>query len=126
EVNPVAQITRMTGGEGVDAVIEAVGGSKTIQLAFELVRGGGRISAIGVTSESTFDYPLMNSLTKDITFRIGLANIHRDIDTTLSLVRNGRIDPTVVISHRMPLEQAPEGYRLFDQRKATKVILQVT
>lgn len=67
----------------------------------------------------------MNSLTKDITFRIGLANIHRDIDTTLALVRSGRIDPTVVISHRLPLEQAPEGYRLFDQRKANKVILQV-
>ncbi|MGI6126901.1 MAG: alcohol dehydrogenase family protein [Planifilum sp.] len=125
DVNPVAQITRMTDGEGTDAVIEAVGGSKTIQLAFELVRGGGRISAIGVTAENTFDYPLMNSLTKDITFRIGLANIHRDIDTTLALVRSGRIDPTVVISHRLPLEQAPEGYRLFDQRKANKVILQV-
>ena len=40
EVDPVAQITRMTGGEGVDAVIEAVGDQKPSRLAFELVRGG--------------------------------------------------------------------------------------
>jgi threonine dehydrogenase-like Zn-dependent dehydrogenase len=68
----------------------------------------------------------MSSLTKDVTFRIGVANIHRDIDTTLALVQGGRIDPTVVVSHRLPLEQAPEGYRLFDQRQANKVILQVS
>src|SRR5690606_16840969 len=102
DVNPVAQITRMTDGEGTDAVIEAVGGSKTIQLAFELVRGGGRISAIGVTAESTFIYPVMIILTKYITFRFDLANINLDIVTTFAMVRSGRIDPTLLISHRLP------------------------
>ncbi|PTX60774.1 threonine dehydrogenase-like Zn-dependent dehydrogenase [Melghirimyces profundicolus] len=123
EVNPSSRILNGTDGEGVDVVIEAVGGSPTLKLAFELVRGGGRISAVGVTAEDTFAYPLMNSLTKDVTFRIGLANIHRDMDATLALVRGGRIDPTVVVSHRLPLSQAAEGYRLFDKREASKVIL---
>jgi threonine dehydrogenase-like Zn-dependent dehydrogenase len=125
DVNVVSKIHDLTDGEGADVVIEAVGGAKTIQLAFQLVRGGGRVSAVGVTAEDTFSYPLMNSLTKDITFRIGLANVHRDIDTTLSLVRGGRIDPTVVVSHRLPLDRAAEGYRLFDQRQANKVILRI-
>ncbi|OYD09639.1 alcohol dehydrogenase family protein [Paludifilum halophilum] len=125
EVNVMSKMNELTGGEGADVVIEAVGGSKTLQLAFQLVRGGGCVSAVGVTAEDTFSYPLMNSLTKDITFRIGLANIHRDIDATLSLVRGGRIDPTVVVSHRLPLDQAPEGYRLFDQRQANKVLLKL-
>ncbi|MFC7440697.1 alcohol dehydrogenase family protein [Laceyella putida] len=126
EMNAVSKINEWTNGEGADVVIEAVGGPATLKLAFELARGGGRISAVGVTAEDTFAYPLMSSLTKDVTFRIGLANIHRDIDATLALVQGGRIDPTVVVSHRLPLEQAPEGYRLFDQRQANKVILQLS
>ncbi|MDI3328934.1 MAG: alcohol dehydrogenase family protein [Alicyclobacillaceae bacterium] len=125
EVNPVSKINEWTDGEGVDVVIEAVGGPATLQLAFELVRGGGRVSAVGVTSEDRFAFPLMQSLVKDLTFRIGVANIHRDIDAVLALVRGGRIDPTVVVTHRISLEEAPEGYRLFDQRQAGKVVIKL-
>jgi threonine dehydrogenase-like Zn-dependent dehydrogenase len=123
ECNPVSRVTELTGGDGADVVIEAVGGPRTLLMAFDMVRGGGRISAVGVTGEETFAYPLMNSLVKDVSFRVGLANIHRDIDTTLALVAGGRIDPSIVVSHRLPLEEAPEGYRLFAERKATKVLL---
>lgn len=121
--NPVRRVFQETAGDGADVVIEAVGGSKTLELAFQLVRGGGRISAIGVTAESELKFPLMTALTRDLTFRIGLANIHRDIDDTLALVANGRVDPTVVVSHRLPLSGASQGYQLFDQRQATKVLL---
>ncbi len=125
QVNPVSRINELTHGEGVDVAIEAVGGPATIRLAFDLVRGGGRISAIGVTAEETFEFPLVTSLAKHITFRVGVANIHRDIDTTLALVQSGRIDPTVVVSHRLPLDQAIEGYRVFASREASKVLLTV-
>jgi len=123
ECNPVTRVNQLTGGAGADVVIEAVGGSKTLALAFDLVRGGGRISAVGVTAEDSFAYPLMASMVKDISFRIGLANIHRDMDATLALVAGGRIDPTVVISHSLALEEGPHGYHLFAERKATKVLL---
>lgn len=125
QVNPVSRINELTHGEGVDVAIEVVGGPATIRLAFDLVRGGGRISAIGVTAEETFEFPLVTSLAKHITFRVGVANIHRDIDTTLALVQSGRIDPTVVVSHRLPLDQAIEGYRVFASREASKVLLTV-
>ncbi len=123
QVNPINRVNELTGGEGADVVIEAVGGSRTIAMAFDLVRGGGRISAVGVTAEETFPFPLMTSLVKDISFRIGLANIPRHMDATLALVEAGRIDPTIVVSHRMALEDVAEGYRLFDERQATKVLL---
>ena len=121
--NPVRRVMELTEGDGADAVIEAVGGPKTLLLAFELVRAGGRISAVGVSASETFEYPLRESLTKDVSFRTGLANIHRDIDKTLQLVADGKIDPTVAISHRLSLEDAVEGYRLFDAREANKVVL---
>ena len=123
ETNPVSRVNQLTGGEGADVVIEAVGGPRTVALAFELVRGGGRIVAVGVTTAESFSFPLGTGLTRDISFRIGLANIHRDIDATLALVAAGRIDPTVIISHRLPLSEAPLGYRLFDDREAMKVLL---
>jgi threonine dehydrogenase-like Zn-dependent dehydrogenase len=123
EADPVGTIMRATDGEGVDAVIEAVGGARTILLAFELVRAGGRIAAVGITAAQSFDYPLTQALTKDVTFRIGLANIHRDIDETLALVSSGAIDPTVVVSHRLSLEEAARGYDLFHRREASKVVL---
>ena len=123
--NPVRRVMQATGGLGVDVVIEAVGGPPTLALAFQLVRGGGRIAAVGVTAEAQWAFPLMTALTRDITFRIGLANTHRDIDATLNIVAAGRIDPTTVVSHRLPLESAPEGYRLFHEQRADKVLLTV-
>lgn len=122
--NPVARVQELTGGEGTDVVLEAVGGPETLRLAFDLVRGGGRISAVGVTAEETFEYPLMTSLVRDLTFRIGMANVHREMDTVLELMQGGRIDPTRLVSHRLPLEEAPEAYRLFARREATKVLLE--
>lgn len=123
--NPMRRILQQTHGMGADVVIEAVGGPQTIGLAFQLVRGGGRIVAIGVTSEAEFRFPLMTTLTRDVSFRIGLANIHRDIDQVMRLVASGRLDPTVVVSHRLSLDEAPEGYSLFHQQKATKVLLSI-
>lgn len=124
DVDPVARVQELTDGEGADLVVEAVGGPETLQLAFDLVRGGGRISAVGVTAAETFDYPLMTSLVRDLTFRIGVANVHREMDAVLELLGAGRVDPTRMVSHRLPLEEAPEGYRLFAERRATKVLLE--
>ncbi len=124
-VNPVARVAELTDGDGADAVIEAVGGPATLELAFDLVRGGGRISAVGVSAAETFDYPLLNSMTKDVTFRVGLANIHRDIDATLALVAAGRVDTDAVISDRVPLDDAPEAYRRFAERRSMKILFEL-
>ncbi len=121
--NPVSRVLSLTGGDGADVVVEAVGGTKTILMAFDLVRPGGRVMAVGITSEETLEYPLMASLSKDVTFRIGVANVVRDIDETLSLVAAGRIDPTAVVSHRLPLAEVPDGYRLFAERKILKALV---
>lgn len=121
--DPTGAIMRLTDGEGADAVIEAVGGPRTLLLAFELVRPGGRVAAVGITAAPSFEYPLTQAITKDVTFRIGLANIHRDIDTVLELLVAGKLNPIPVISHHLALSDAVEGYELFDSRAASKVVL---
>jgi threonine dehydrogenase-like Zn-dependent dehydrogenase len=42
----------------------------------------------------------------------------------MAAVERGEVDPTPIISHRLPLERAAEGYALFDRRAATKVVLE--
>lgn len=123
-VNPVARVQELTGGTGADAVVEAVGSTRTLELAFDLVRGGGRISAVGVAAEETFDFPLVSALVRDVQFRIGLANVHRDLDAVLALVEGGRIDPAALVTDRLPLSEGPEGYRRFAAREAMKVVLE--
>ena len=73
----------------------------------------------------SFPFPLASGLVRDVTFRIGLANVHRHLDELLSLLAAGRLRPERVVSHVLPLERAEEGYRLFDRKEALKVLLQV-
>jgi threonine dehydrogenase-like Zn-dependent dehydrogenase len=46
------------------------------------------------------------------------------MDEVIELIRDGRLDPKAIISHRMPLSEAAEGYRLFDSKEALKVVLE--
>ena len=60
---------------------------------------------------------------KNINLIAGVANIQGHMDELVELVRDGRIDPKVIISHRLPLDEAPKGYELFDSKEALKVVL---
>jgi threonine dehydrogenase-like Zn-dependent dehydrogenase len=53
----------------------------------------------------------------------GMANVQAHWDASLDAVGSGSIDPTRLISHRLPLERAEEGYGLFRSREAMKVVL---
>lgn len=114
-----------TGGVGADAVIEAVGSVATVQLALDLACIGGVVSVVGVILDQDFPFPMGAAFMKDLTFRIGLVNVPEFIPSLLSLVRSGRIDPTQLITHRMPLAAGREAYDIFDKRSdgCLKVVL---
>ncbi|MBE3557180.1 MAG: alcohol dehydrogenase catalytic domain-containing protein [Firmicutes bacterium] len=123
--NATGQVMEQTDGIGADVVIEAVGGTPTILMAFDLVRPGGRVSTVGITAEPQMTYPLMSSLVRDLTFRIGVANILRDIDTTLRLVESGRLQPERIISDRFSLDDVPQAYQKFANRQILKAIVSI-
>ena len=52
-----------------------------------------------------------------------LNDIQGHMDEVIELIRDGRIDPKVIISHRLPLDEGPKGYELFDSKEALKVVL---
>jgi threonine dehydrogenase-like Zn-dependent dehydrogenase len=115
--DPRSAIYEVTDGRGADAVIEAVGLAETVQLAIDLVRIGGVVSVVGVLVQPDFPFPMGTAFMKDLTFRIGLVNVPRFVPMLLPLVQSGRIDPTVLISHRLSLDEGPRAYEMFDRKQ---------
>ena len=120
------RVLEATDGQGAHAVIEAVGAQETVHLAFELVRTGGTVSVVGVLIQQDFSFPMGTAFMRDLTFRIGLVNVAHFIPTLLPLIRGGRLDPTELISHHLPLAEGERAYALFDKREdgCLKVALQ--
>ena len=110
-------------GQGADAVIEAAGSPDALGLALRLARGRGIVSVVGAHFEP--DYPLDNALMfeRELTLRFSIGDPTNDRGQLLAELASGRLDPTPVLTHRLPLEAAAEAYRLFDTREATKVLL---
>jgi alcohol dehydrogenase len=119
------KILDATDGRGADVTIEAVGNEGALNSAFENVRGGGTVSMIGVLMIPSYNFPLALAFRRDLTFRVGLANINAHIPRLASLIASGRLDPRPIISHVLPLDQAAHGYEIFDAHKegAIKVLL---
>ena len=116
-------VLELTSWRGADVVVDAVGNEKALAACFPLVRMGGTISLPGMYVEVAASLPIGDMWLKNITVTAGVANIQGHMDEVIELVRDGRLDPKVIISHRMPLSEAPEGYRLFDAKEAMKVVL---
>jgi alcohol dehydrogenase len=116
-------VAEATGGLGADVVIEAAGSPGGLDAALRLVRGRGTVSVVGAHFEP--DYPLDNALMfeRELTLRFSIGDPTADAGLLLERVAKGELDPSAVVTHRLPLSDAAEAYRLFDSRLATKVVL---
>jgi threonine dehydrogenase-like Zn-dependent dehydrogenase len=88
-------------------------------------RKGGTVSIPGVYGGWADKIPLGALMNKGLTVKTGQTHVHRYVPELLDLVRQGRIDPSFVITHRMPLSEAPRAYDLFRGKKdgCIKVVL---
>lgn len=118
-----AAVAEATAGLGADVVIESAGVPAALDASLQLARGRGTISVVGAHFEP--DYPLNNALMfeRELTLRFTIGDPTADGAHLLDLVASGRFDPALVITHRLPLAEAGDAYRLFDSREATKVVL---
>jgi threonine dehydrogenase-like Zn-dependent dehydrogenase len=124
EQNPVVRIQDEAPGGGADVVLECVGHSTALLPGIDMVRPAGKISIIGVHSEVQAELPLQLMFTKAIDLKFnGSCNVVGHWDEALQMVREDKIHPEAIISHRMKLDDALEGYRLFGAREAMKVVL---
>jgi len=143
--DPVQAIRDMTDGRGADVCVDAVGmeaerklkdklaniwhvevGSiKALKAAISAVRRGGWISVLGVYGVPYDKFPLGQIFDKGIHLSFGQAPVQKYIEDLMDYLEEGKIKLDDVISHRLPLAEAPRGYEIFNEKKedCVKVVL---
>ena len=88
-------------------------------------RRGGKISIVGVYGPPANLFPIGVAMNKNLTMRMGQCNVRRYMPHLLALIRDGIIDAKAIISHRLPLEAAADGYAMFADKtqECRKVVL---
>ena len=124
--NVLKLVRELTHGRGADAVLEAVGHPKALDLAIDVVRPAGVVSIAGYHTEPAYSLPIQKAYTKNLTLKIGRCNARKYMQQLLPLVLENRIPQiTSIITHVLPLADARKGYDIFANRKdnAIKVLL---
>ena len=146
----VEQLKELTGGRGPDAVIDAVGMEAThghgalhavermkqatrsetdrghaLRDAILACRPGGIVSVIGVYGGLMDKFPTGAFMNKGLQMRAGQCHVQKYLRRLYDHVRNGDIDPSFVVTHRLPLDEAPNGYETFKHKEddCVKVVL---
>ncbi|MCE3265905.1 MAG: fdh2 [Solirubrobacterales bacterium] len=146
----VEQLKELTGGRGPDAVIDAVGLEAThghavlhaaerikqatrseserghaLRDAILACRPGGIVSVIGVYGGLLDKFPAGAFMNKGLQLRTGQAHVQKYLRPLYERIRDGEIDPSFVVTHRMELGMAPEGFETFKhkQDECVKVVL---
>ncbi|WP_374587948.1 alcohol dehydrogenase family protein [Novosphingobium sp.] len=112
------RIKQDTHGNKLDCVVEVVGSDATVDFALRLVKRRGTVSVIGVQQSRRFAFPLERAFAAGLTFRIGTCSVPEELPALFPLVQSGRLRPEKYVSHRMPLSEGAEAYRLFEAREA--------
>lgn len=144
--DPADTIIRQTPGmRGVDGVVDAVGfeakgsttetvlatlklegsSGKALRQCIATVRRGGVVSVTGVYSGFIHGFMFGDAFDKGLTFKMGQTHAQRFMPELLEHIETGRLSPEAIITHRMSLEEAAAGYKIFDkgQEDCRKVIL---
>jgi len=146
----VEQLKVMTGGRGPDAVIDAVGmeaahghgplhalervkqSTRTetdrghaLRDAILACRPGGIVSVIGVYGGVMDKFPSGALMNKGLQLRTGQCHVQKYLRPLYERIRSGQIDPSFVVTHRLGLDMAPDGYETFKhkQDECVKVVL---
>jgi threonine dehydrogenase-like Zn-dependent dehydrogenase len=119
----VAEIKELTGGYGAHSVVEAVGTQESMWQAINATRPGGHVGYVGVTYEVELNG--LDLFFTGVHLHGGPAPVRRFLPDLIQLIWDRKIDPGKVFDLSLPLEQAAEGYKAMDERRAIKVLLTV-
>jgi threonine dehydrogenase-like Zn-dependent dehydrogenase len=117
----VARIKELTDGLGAHSVIEAVGTQESMMQAIRATRPGGHVGYVGVAHD--VQLPGEELFFSHVHLHGGPAPVRRYLPELIDLIWNRTIDPGKVFDLQLPLEDAAEGYRAMDERRAIKALL---
>jgi threonine dehydrogenase-like Zn-dependent dehydrogenase len=149
DVSVLVALKDLTGGMGPDSCIDAVGleahstelqgiydvvktavlletdRPAVLRQAIQAVRKGGTVSIPGVYGGLLDKVPFGAAFGKGITMKMGRTNMHNYMKPLLKRIEDGQIDPSYIISHRITLDEAPEMYKIWRDKKekVTKIVI---
>lgn len=115
----IARIKEMTGGLGAHSVVEAVGSQESMMQAIGSTRPGGHVGFAGYHGQ----VPVADLFWSLVHLHGGPAPVRRFLPELIGLIWDRKIDPGQVFDLELPLDQAAEGYRAMDERRAVKTLL---
>lgn len=119
----VARIMELTGGLGAHCVIEAVGTQEAMMQSIRATRPGGHVGYVGVSHD--VELPGRELFFSAVHLHGGPAPVRQFLPDLIELIWDRAIDPGKVFDLTLPLEDAAEGYKAMDERRATKVLLTI-
>ncbi|MFW6287876.1 MAG: zinc-dependent alcohol dehydrogenase [bacterium] len=125
-VDCVGMDGKMTYVEMIETALKLQGGSKSaIEIATQAVRKGGTVSIVGVYGARYNNFPLGDFFARNITLKMGQCPVHSYVEPILSIIKEGKIDPTDIITHELCIDKGEYAYEVFDEKKdgCIKVIL---
>ena len=117
----VAAVKELTNGLGAHSVIEAVGTQESMMQAIRATRPGGHVAYVGIPHD--VQLPGEELFFSGVHLHGGPAPVRRFLPDLIQLIWDGTINPGKVFDRALPFDQAAEGYRAMDERRATKVLL---
>jgi 2-desacetyl-2-hydroxyethyl bacteriochlorophyllide A dehydrogenase len=117
------RVLELTGGNGVDVAIDAVGAIPAISTALACVALGGTVGLVGVLLDGDLPVTAQNLFGRQVTIVPVTGNPYAANDNLTTMITAGRIQPGIVIDHEAPLSAAAETYRSFMARDFVKTIL---
>jgi threonine dehydrogenase-like Zn-dependent dehydrogenase len=113
----ITAVRDQTDGRGADGVMELVGLPQAQRLAYELVRPGGTMSVIGCHCTPHFAFAPAEAYNKNLTYRTGRCPARFYMSQIAPRLTNEPIDLSWCITHRFAIDQAPQAYDIFANRK---------
>ncbi len=117
----IAKIKELTGGYGAHSTVEAVGTQEAMTQAIGATRPGGHVGFVGVSHGVELDGT--DLFFSSVHLHGGPAPVRRFLPELIDLIMNDEINPGEVFDLALPLDEAAEGYKAMDERRATKVLL---
>lgn len=119
ETDPVEFVKELTGGYGAMSIIDSVGNPSSIKQALAMSQAGAKLSVLGFGHLfAPVEAPYPEALFRNLTIHTGIVNVVAYMNTLLPIVASGRIDPSVIFTDTLPLDEAVKGYELMSSRAA--------
>ncbi len=129
--DPIKAVKELTGGLGADVVVEAAGQEETVNQIKDLVKLFGTVALFGLPEEPMIEFDYVGIMRRQVTIITNVSSSSGDptgcIKDAVALVEQGALDVSWLVTHRMPFDEAPRAYEMYEsyQEEIIKVVLTV-